>query len=189
MQFKKFLLDNYCLSVEGKKMLKFFSNLKSIFENRHSKPGFYRTVNSWLDIPNAEETYGVNFNTSDLQERPQIGVPCESVLAFCSEPDANFPYLFPKSFYKLQETCLIFDIEIPPLPPKTDYHARYCYYRELARALNEWRTREGLSPIELCLFCHKVRGINYSRTTRQNEESIFLDCQPRGSNAFRAGEL
>lgn len=188
MRFKKFLLDNYCLCDEGKKMLKFFSNLESLFANRRSKPDFYQMVNSWLDDPNAEEVYSGNVNAEDLRERPQVRIPCESVLAYCSAPDINFPYLFPKSFYKLEEICLMFEIQIPALPPKTDYKARYEYYRKLSDALTAWRVNEGLSPIEFCVFLYgfalKYAGSIIQSQRGRTKRIYLLIASPEDQKVF-----
>lgn len=51
MQFKKFLLDDYLQTDDGKKCYKFFQNIKDIFF--HDQKRFFDFVDSWLTEPEA----------------------------------------------------------------------------------------------------------------------------------------
>lgn len=51
MQFKKFLLDDYIQTEDGKKCYEFFQNIKDIFF--HDQKRFFDVVNSWLTEPEA----------------------------------------------------------------------------------------------------------------------------------------
>ena len=52
MQFKKFLLDDYLQTDDGKKCYEFFQNIKDIFF--HDQKRFFDFVDSWLTTPSSE---------------------------------------------------------------------------------------------------------------------------------------
>lgn len=65
-----------------------------------------------------------------------------------------FPYLFVCRFFDLNKIADAFDIELPPIPNKSDYKARCMYYWQLCEVLYRFRTENNISPFELCAFLY-----------------------------------
>lgn len=63
MQFKKFLLDDYLQTDDGKKCYEFFQNIKDIFF--HDQKRFFDFVDSWLTSPVAQDFF---WNTEFTEE-------------------------------------------------------------------------------------------------------------------------
>lgn len=69
-------------------------------------------------------------------------------------PDYFFPYLFVVDFSSLVKVADLFDLELPPIPKKTDYEARCMYYWELCKMFNQFRKENGLTMPELASFIY-----------------------------------
>lgn len=65
-----------------------------------------------------------------------------------------FPMLFMCRFFDLNKIADIFNIEVPPIPKKSDYKARCMYYRELCEVFYKFRMENNLLPAELCAFLY-----------------------------------
>lgn len=176
MQFKKFLLDDYLQTDDGKKCYEFFQNIKDIFF--HDQKRFFDFVDSWLTSPVAqdffwnteftEELYHYdpkndfsefenfwhfNKNTESPREQ-QSKVSVDSLLVYFICPEYSFPYLFPVNFYKLVQIFELFEIPLPQIPGRLKYVERCNYYFELCRVLYDFRLQKGLTPTELCVFLY-----------------------------------
>lgn len=176
MQFKKFLLDDYLQTDDGKKCYEFFQNIKDIFF--HGQKRFFDFVDSWLTSPVAqdffwnteftEELYHYdpkndfsefenfwhfNKNTESPREQ-QSKVSVDSLLVYFICPEYSFPYLFPVNFYKLVQIFELFEIPLPQIPGRLKYVERCNYYFELCRVLYDFRLQKGLTPTELCVFLY-----------------------------------
>lgn len=176
MQFKKFLLDDYLQTDDGKKCYEFFQNIKDIF--CHDQKRFFDFVDSWLTSPVAqdffwnteftEELYHYdpkndfsefenfwhfNKNTESPREQ-QSKVSVDSLLVYFICPEYSFPYLFPVNFYKLVQIFELFEIPLPQIPGRLKYVERCNYYFELCRVLYDFRLQKGLTPTELCVFLY-----------------------------------
>lgn len=68
--------------------------------------------------------------------------------------DYFFPYMYVDGFYDLNKLSDAFDIELPPIPKKSDYKARCMYYWELCKIFYQFRMENGLSPDELSAFMY-----------------------------------
>lgn len=77
-----------------------------------------------------------------------------SFLLYYYEPKFFFPNIFIYRFFDLHKIADTFDIELPPIPKKSDYRARCMYYWELCEILYQFRTENNLSPAELCAFLY-----------------------------------
>ena len=179
MQFKKFLLDDYLQTDDGKKCYEFFQNIKDIFF--HDQKRFFDFVDSWLTTPSSEYFLGLREGDSEksiakpqkfssftdfaekkvwkkenIQEprKFQKWVPYVSLFWYFCHTEYVFPYLFPMNFYKLKEVFEKFEIPLPQLPGHMKHFERCIYYFELCRALYEFRQRYGLTPVELCVFLY-----------------------------------
>ena len=65
-----------------------------------------------------------------------------------------FPYIYIDEFYQLTRFADHFEIELPPIPKKSDYKARCMYYWELCKILYQFRTENSLSPDEFSAFMY-----------------------------------
>lgn len=65
-----------------------------------------------------------------------------------------FPYIYIDDFYQLTRLADYFEIELPPVPKKSDYKARCMYYWELCRVFYMFRIENSLSPDELSAFIY-----------------------------------
>lgn len=63
-----------------------------------------------------------------------------------------FPYIYVDEFYQLTRLADYFEIELPPIPKKSDYKARCMYYWELCKVFYRFRKENELSPDELSAF-------------------------------------
>lgn len=77
-----------------------------------------------------------------------------SFLLYYFSPSYFIPNLFVYRFFDLNKIADAFDIELPPIPKKSDYKARYMYYWDLCKILHEFRIENNLSPEELCAFLY-----------------------------------
>ena len=65
-----------------------------------------------------------------------------------------FPYLFTYRFFDLNKIADTFNIELPKLPKKSDYHSRCMYYIELCEVFYKFRIENNLTPNKLCAFLY-----------------------------------
>lgn len=68
--------------------------------------------------------------------------------------DFTFPNLFIYRFFDLNKIADTFNIELPPIPKKSDYKARCMYYIDLCEVFHNFRIENDLSPNELCAFLY-----------------------------------
>lgn len=92
-----------------------------------------------------------------------------------------FPYMYVDNFYDLNKLSDAFDIELPPVPKKSDYEARCMYYWELCKVFYKFRIENGLSPDELSAFMYDYVP-NLLRTEEKEE-------MPKPSRAWFIGGL
>lgn len=73
---------------------------------------------------------------------------------YWAHPHFFLPYFFENNFYQFEKLCESFNIPIPPMPGKQDWHGRAMYYFRLNQSLHEFRTLHNLSPSEMCAFLY-----------------------------------
>lgn len=81
-------------------------------------------------------------------------VPNLSIALFCLFPKYFFPYFFNLNFHALKRIFEEFGIFLPPVPKKSDYDARYYYYLELLKSLQDYWTSLGLDTVQLPVFLY-----------------------------------
>ena len=69
-------------------------------------------------------------------------------------PDDFIPYYYRMNFNVLQKIADTFDIELPALPAKKDYHRRFFYYLEICRVFLSFMRENGLTRYELYAFLY-----------------------------------
>ena len=69
-------------------------------------------------------------------------------------PEYFFPYLFVCRFFDLKKIADAFEIDLPPVPSRTDYKARCMFYWQLCDIFYKFREENELSPTELCAFLY-----------------------------------
>ncbi|MBQ0073652.1 MAG: type I restriction endonuclease subunit R [Prevotella sp.] len=77
-----------------------------------------------------------------------------SFALFALNPKQFLPNLYSlniKNLYKLADT---YDLELPPLPKRSDYPGRCAYYLGVCKSLHAFRELNKLSPEELCAFIY-----------------------------------
>ncbi|MBP3377030.1 MAG: type I restriction enzyme HsdR N-terminal domain-containing protein [Clostridia bacterium] len=101
---------------------------------------------------------GINFDES-LKEKEIFAtfagaIEYYTTFLYLIFPDAFVPYYFRCNFNVLSTIANEFEIEIPPVPKKKDYKARFYYYGEICAALQEFRIKNNLSTYELLAFLY-----------------------------------
>ncbi len=77
-----------------------------------------------------------------------------SWLLYQFAPEYFFPNLIEYqalNFYRIADT---FNLELPPVPKKSDHKARCMYYWELCEVFYKFRTENNLNPSEFCAFLY-----------------------------------
>lgn len=77
-----------------------------------------------------------------------------SWLLYQLAPEFFFPNLMEYQARNLYKIADAFEIELPPIPKKSDYKARCMYYWELCEVLYGFRKENVLTPQELCAFLY-----------------------------------
>lgn len=77
-----------------------------------------------------------------------------SLIEFALSPDDFIPYFFIRSYHVLTAIASTFEIELPPLPKRQDYRARFDHYFELSATFTRLREEMGWKPEELCAFLY-----------------------------------
>lgn len=89
-----------------------------------------------------------------------------------------FPYIYVDEFYQLTRLADYFEIELPPIPKKSDYKARCMYYWELCKVFYRFRKENELSPDELSAFMYdyapNVIGIEEKSKMPQPSAAWFI---------------
>lgn len=79
-------------------------------------------------------------------------IPHFSLYLYATSKEYAFPYLYPTHFFRIIETCNIFDIVLPPQPRKNNYKEKCLYYVKLCKTFYEFRQSNALSPEEFCVL-------------------------------------
>lgn len=77
-----------------------------------------------------------------------------SFLLYYFAPEFFFPNIFIYRFFDLHKIADMFEIDLPPIPKKSDYKARCIYYWSLCEVFYRFRKEHELSPAELCAFLY-----------------------------------
>ncbi len=102
----------------------------------------------------------VSSGDSNLQSEKNIFIEFTGGLAYYSSllafayPGIFIPYYFFGNYNVLTIIAETFDIVMPTLPKKADYHGRTWHYLEICESLNEFKEQNGLSFYELCAFLY-----------------------------------
>ncbi|MRM94375.1 type I restriction endonuclease subunit R [Riemerella anatipestifer] len=81
--------------------------------------------------------------------------------------DYTVPNLFTYRFFDLNKIADTFNIELPPIPKKSDYRARCMYYIDLCEVFYKFRIENKLSPSELCAFLYDF-ALNFTDRNLEN---------------------
>ncbi len=65
-----------------------------------------------------------------------------------------FPYLFVCRFFDLNKIADTFEINLPPIPKKSNYKDRCLYYWQLCEVFYQFRIENNISPAELFAFLY-----------------------------------
>lgn len=82
------------------------------------------------------------------------GITWTSFLLYYFAPEFFFPNIFIYRFFDLHKIADMFEIDLPPIPKKSDYKARCMYYWSLCEVFYRFRKENELSPAELCAFLY-----------------------------------
>lgn len=82
------------------------------------------------------------------------GIPYYTTNLTISSPNLFIPYYFKNNFNVLEIVANSFKIDLPELPKKADYNARFMYYVELCNTLHSFREQNGWTPYELFAFLY-----------------------------------
>lgn len=77
-----------------------------------------------------------------------------SFLLYEYSPEYFFPNTFRFHFFDLNKIADTYEIELPPIPKKSDLRARCMYYWHLCEVFYDFRKENGLTPQELCAFLY-----------------------------------
>ncbi|MEG1716993.1 MAG: hypothetical protein RR275_09310 [Lachnospiraceae bacterium] len=77
-----------------------------------------------------------------------------SFLLYYFSSEYFIPNLFRCRFFDLNKITDAFEIDLPPIPKKSDYKARCMYYWSLCEIFYNFRIENELSPTELCAFLY-----------------------------------
>lgn len=69
-------------------------------------------------------------------------------------PELFVPYYFQCNYNVLMEIAEEFDIDLPDIPAKKDYKARFYFYGKISNALISFQQKHGLSSYELYAFLY-----------------------------------
>lgn len=84
----------------------------------------------------------------------EYGIEFETTLLACDYSDYVVPYYFMCNYNVLERIANDFDIELPKIPAKKDYKARFFHYGELCKALYKYRMQNNWSQFELLAFLY-----------------------------------
>lgn len=116
-----------------------------------------------------DESGNVVMPAGDYQFLLQANTSLSYALNFLY-PDYFFPNLYCFNFGEFVKLCDNYeDLDIPEIPKKSDYRARYNYYADMCRVLYGFRTKNGLTSEELCAFMYDFAPRTYIETKKQKE--------------------
>ena len=119
-------------------------------ENHESAKRFYYTLTT-KGIFDEEHVAVIN------EGEYQLMLSANDMLSFMLyyfAPEYFFPNIFRSRFFVLNKITDTFEIELPPIPKKSDYKSRCMYYWELCEVFYRFRIENQLSPAELCAFLY-----------------------------------
>ena len=87
-------------------------------------------------------------------DNTEYGIEFETTLLACDYSDYVVPYYFMCNYNVLERIANDFDIELPKIPAKKDYKARFFHYGELCKALYKYRMQNDWSQFELLAFLY-----------------------------------
>lgn len=125
---------------------------------------------------------GNNLNEKTIFEELSMGMEYYSTFCYLMFPDVFVPYYFKYNFNVLEKIAIEFGIELPLVPAKKDYKARFFYYGELCNALYDFRIEHKLTPYELCAFLYDFAPKYIGGT-----DSYIIDELPEPKSAYFIG--
>ena len=95
---------------------------------------------------------------------------------------AFVPYYFWGNYNVLSTIAETFDIELPPVPKKSDYRGRVWHYLSLCSVFGKFRRENGLSTSELLAFLY-----DFAPNSIGGKDSYILKELPQSKSAFFIG--
>ncbi|MBR0383790.1 MAG: hypothetical protein IJH61_03785 [Eubacteriaceae bacterium] len=96
--------------------------------------------------------------------------------------DCMIPYYFRCNYNVLERIANAFEIELPEIPAKSDYKARFFHYGELCKVFTEFRIENDLSPFELWAFLY-----DFAPKYIGGIDSYIISDLPEPKSAFFIG--
>ena len=92
------------------------------------------------------------------------------------------PYYFFCNYNVLEQIANAFDIELPDIPAKSDYKARFFHYGELCKVFTEFRIENDWTPFELWAFLY-----DFAPKYVGGVDSYIISDLPEPKSAFFIG--
>lgn len=96
--------------------------------------------------------------------------------------DCTIPYYFFGNYNVLERIASDFDIELPSIPAKKDYKARFFHYGEICKALYRYRVENNWSQFELLAFLY-----DFAPQYIGGIDSYIIEDLPEPKSAFFIG--
>lgn len=129
---------------------------------------------------------GINYDNSmrenDIFAEFSEEIEYYSTFLFIVFPDVFIPYYFRCNFNVLHSITKEFGIELPPIPAKNNYKARFYYYGEICTALCNFRVENNMSPYELLAFLY-----DFAPKYIGGKESYIVRELPEPKSAYFIG--
>lgn len=200
MAFDQYTWGLYKKSPEGKRMIMCFSDADgyALFKGYCPHAVFHteEKYNGWLDniycygVSEYEQPSSLDDAQKLYSSLIRLGIMIEgepwiyredfkSVLLMIQPisyilsrfaPEYFFPYLFICRIAELNRIADVFNIELPKFPKRTDYQGRCMYYWEMCEVLYQFRTKNNMSPAELCAFLY-----DYASRFSRNEKASNIE--------------
>ena len=110
------------------------------------------------------------------------GIAYTSTLLASDTNGAFIPYYFFGNYNVLSTIAETFDIELPPVPKKSDYRGRVWHYLSLCSVFTSFRRENDLSPFELLAFLY-----DFAPDYIGGKDSYILKELPHPKSAFFIG--
>ena len=131
------------------------------FEECADLPTAFRTLldgdglgHEWQDDETPKQTACVAFGGEKFALDVATHIGPITTAIHRSQPESFVPYYFQGRYKLLSDICQRFEIRLPRIPGKLQKRERALFYLDINRSLQEFRTRNELSPAELNAFLY-----------------------------------